>query len=111
MRRTQLYPLNSGVTKPFRKSHPNSNLNIGGPDCIVLSLEFSNNGVWCDISLDKAITVVVGYFSSLFVLTKILSNFSKVGVCQELAHVYCLPDISSSHRSRLSITALNKKGH
>jgi hypothetical protein len=72
--------------KPSRKSHPNSNLNIGGFDCIVLSLEFSNNEVWSDISLDMAITIVVGYFSSHSILTKILSNFSKVEVCRELAH-------------------------
>jgi hypothetical protein len=51
------------------------------------------------------------YFSSHSVLIKIQSSFPYVGVGKLFAHVYCLLDSSSSLKSRLLITVLNKNGH
>jgi hypothetical protein len=90
-------------------NHPSSNLNIG---CVFVfgSPVFNKRGVWSDMSLVKALTVDKGNISSHSVLTRIQSNFSKVGEVKLFAHVYLRPVISSSLRSKPSITALNKKG-
>jgi hypothetical protein len=76
--------------KPSLKSHPNSNLNIG---CVTIkdgSPEFSRSGVWSEIFLVRACTMVKGYFSSHSVVTRIRLSFSKVELAKLFAHVYFL---------------------
>jgi hypothetical protein len=97
--------------KPSLRSHPNSNLNIGCVDVRDDSPEVSRRGVWSDISLVRAYTVVSGNFSSHSVVMRTRSSFSKVGLARLFVHVYFLPDIYNSFKFRLSITALNKKDH
>jgi hypothetical protein len=55
--------------------------------------------------------MVKGYFSSHSVVTSTQSNFSKVGVERLFAHVYFLPDITSSLKFKPSIMALKRNGH
>jgi hypothetical protein len=75
-----------------------------------VSLEFSSRGLSLDKPLVRACTVVKEHFSSHSIVTKIRSNFSKVGTAMLFVHVNFLLNISISFRLRPSITALNRKG-
>jgi hypothetical protein len=97
--------------KPSLSSHPHLNLNKGSRLLVLVSPEFNKSGVWSEITLGKARTVVSGYFSSHSVVTNTRSNFSKIRDDRLLAQVYFLLDISSSYIFNPSITALNRKGH
>jgi hypothetical protein len=67
--------------------------------------------VWSEIPLGSAITVTCENLTSHSVLTRILSSFSKVGVCKLLAQVNLWSDSSSSLKFKLFMTTLNREGH
>jgi len=68
-----------------------------------------SRGVWSDTPLSKVCSETKGYLNSHSVDIRALSNLSYVGLGSELAQVNCRPK-SVSQRSKLSITALNRKG-
>jgi hypothetical protein len=72
--------------RPSLNSHASLNLNplAFGCDGVPVS---SKSGAWSEIPLESALTITCGYLSSHSTLTKILSSFSKVGVCRLLAQV------------------------
>ena len=96
---------------PSRCSHPNSNLK-GRRGGGFIELGFRMMGAWSyNASIrSRAHTVIIWYFSSHLVSMTTLSSLSYVGIDRLLAQVNCRPDIRASRRSKLSITALKRKG-
>jgi hypothetical protein len=96
--------------KPSFNNHASSNLKPFAFGCDGVPVS-SNSGVWSEMPLGSALTVTCGNLTSQFVLTRILSSFSKVGICKLLTQVNCRTDSSSSLKFKLIITALNREGH
>jgi hypothetical protein len=96
---------------PSLCNHPSSNLNLRLPGGLGVPV-VKSIGAWSENPSirSRARTDTIGNLDSQLASISTLSSFSKVGLGRLFAQVNCLPIIVTSLRSKLSITALNRKG-
>ena len=94
---------------PSRSNHTNSNLNLWYIWGFVIPV-VRRIGAWSDSDSirSRVCTVTKRYLVSQSVSISTRSSFSYVGSGKLFAHVNCLPDMWTSFRSELSITALKR---